>query len=122
MAAYALHVGVKELGFFGVDMSSKDEYILQRPGGHYFITLAKQRGIKLNIPNESDLIQPPPLYGIFSSGPMGRKLAARAPRCRAASSRRRCRSTSSMAEHLPQRRAGRHRLLGEYLGWLRDSV
>jgi hypothetical protein len=77
MAAFALHQGAKEIGFFGVDMSSKDEYITQRPGGHYFITLAKQRGIKLNIPNESDLIQPPPLYGIFSSMPMGRKLATR---------------------------------------------
>ena len=77
MAAFALHQGVKEIGFFGVDMSSKDEYITQRPGGHYFITLARQRGIKINIPYESDLVQPPPLYGIFSSGPMGRKLHAR---------------------------------------------
>jgi len=77
MMAYAIHQGAKEIGLWGVDMSSKDEYILQRPGGHYFIMEAKRRGIKVSIPSESDLIQPPPLYGIFDSTPMGRKIAAR---------------------------------------------
>lgn len=77
MAAFAIKLGVKELGFYGVDMSSKDEYILQRPGGHYFMMQAMQRGIKVVIPDESDLVQPPPLYGIHDSTPMGRKAASR---------------------------------------------
>jgi hypothetical protein len=77
MMAYAIHVGVKEMALFGVDMASKDEYILQRPGGQYFITLAKQNGIKVFIPQESDLAQPPPLYGYTDGTPFGRKMAAR---------------------------------------------
>lgn len=77
MMAFAIKQGVKEIGMYGVDMSSKDEYILQRPGGHHFILEAKRRGIKVTIPDESDLVQPPPLYGIFDSTPIGRKLAAR---------------------------------------------
>lgn len=77
MMAYAIKQGAKEIGLWGVDMSSKDEYILQRPGGHYFILEARRRGIKVTIPSESDLVQPPPLYGIFDSTPMGRKIAAR---------------------------------------------
>ena len=77
MMAYAIKQGVKEIGLFGVDMSSKDEYILQRPGGHYFMMKAIERGIKVTVPQESDLVQPPPLYGIHDSTPMGRKQASR---------------------------------------------
>lgn len=75
--AYAIHQGVKEISLYGVDMSSKDEYIQQRPGGQYFIMMALGRGIRVSIPDESDLLQPPPLYGIHDSTPMGRKAASR---------------------------------------------
>jgi hypothetical protein len=75
--AYAIHVGVKEIGLYGVDMASRDEYILQRPGGHYFIQRAKEAGVKIHIPPESDLAQPPPLYGYSDSTTMGRKVATR---------------------------------------------
>jgi hypothetical protein len=77
MMAYAINVGVEELGLFGVDMSSKDEYIQQRPGGHYFIQRAQEAGIKVVIPDESDLMQPPPLYGYCEVTPYARKMAAR---------------------------------------------
>jgi hypothetical protein len=77
MMAYAIHVGVEEMGLYGVDMSSKDEYIQQRPGGHYFIQRAQEAGIKVTIPDESDLMQPPPLYGWSESTPFARKMAAR---------------------------------------------
>lgn len=77
MMAYAIHVGVKEMALYGVDMASRDEYILQLPGGHHFILEAKKRGIRVVVPPESDLIQPPPLYGIADSHPFGRKSAAR---------------------------------------------
>lgn len=75
--AYAIHVGVEEMALYGVDMSSKDEYILQRGGGHHFICVAYERGIKVTIPPESDLAQPPPLYGYCDMTPYGRKNAAR---------------------------------------------
>jgi hypothetical protein len=58
-------------------MSSKDEYILQRSGGHFFIQKASERGIKILVPPESDLLQPPPLYGLADGTSFGRKQAAR---------------------------------------------
>ena len=75
--AFAIDAGVKEMGLYGVDMSSKDEYIQQRPGGHYFIQRARELGIRVVIPEESDLDQPPPLYGYQDATPYGRKLATR---------------------------------------------
>ena len=69
--------GVEEIGLFGVDMAAHEEYSTQRPGCHYFLTLAMQRGIKITIPPESDLLQPPFLYGMGENEPMMIKLTAR---------------------------------------------
>lgn len=69
---------VTEIGLWGVDMAATEEYASQRPGCHFFITLAQARGIKITTPKESDLLRPPPLYGVtlFESH-MARKLAVR---------------------------------------------
>lgn len=75
--AYAISVGVKEMALYGVDMSSKGEYIVQRPGGHYFIQRAQEAGINVIIPQESDLMMPPPLYGYSDATDYGRKQATR---------------------------------------------
>lgn len=77
MMAFAITKGAKEISLFGVDMASKDEYILQRPGGYYFMHEASRRGIKVSIPMESDMMQPPPLYGYSEVTPIGRKLHVR---------------------------------------------
>lgn len=77
MLAMAMKVGAKEIALFGIDMASRDEYILQRPGAYYFFTEAKRRGITIIAPNESDILQPPALYGFSDSTPFGRKVAAR---------------------------------------------
>lgn len=77
MLAMAMKMGAKEIALFGIDMASRDEYILQRPGAYYFFTEAKRRGIKIIAPNESDILQPPALYGFSDSTPFGRKVAAR---------------------------------------------
>lgn len=69
--------GIEEIGLWGVDMSAQEEYGLQRPGCQYFITLAMQRGIRVNIPPESDLLQAPLFYGVTESTPMMIKLTAR---------------------------------------------
>lgn len=69
--------GVQEVGLWGVDMSATEEYAAQRPGCHYFITLAQQRGIKVTIPPESDLLRPQPMYGLSETSPMHVKLMAR---------------------------------------------
>mgnify|MGYP001573812942 CR=1 FL=1 len=67
----------KIMGFWGVDMSATEEYAAQRPGCHYFITMAQQRGIKVTIPPESDLLRPQPMYGLSETSPMAIKLLAR---------------------------------------------
>lgn len=77
MIAMAIKYGASEIALFGIDMASKGEYIMQRAGGYFFIQEAARRGIKVSIPFESDLAQPPPLYGYSDSTPFGRKLHVR---------------------------------------------
>lgn len=77
MIAFAIKQGAKEIGLWGVDMASRDEYILQRSGGHFFIQEAIRRGIVVHIPKESDLGQPPALYGFDDSTNFMRKMATR---------------------------------------------
>lgn len=77
MIAMAIKAGASEIALFGIDMASKDEYILQRPGGHFFMQEASKRGIKVSVPFESDLAQAPELYGYGDSTPFGRKIHVR---------------------------------------------
>lgn len=77
MIALAMHEGAKEIALFGVDMASRDEYILQRPGAYKFFEEAIRRGIKIGAPYESDILQPPPLYGFCDSTPFMRKVIVR---------------------------------------------
>lgn len=77
MMAMAMREGAKEIALYGIDMASRDEYILQRPGAFYFFMEARRRGIKIKAPYESDIMQPPGLYGFADSTPFGRKMAAR---------------------------------------------
>lgn len=55
------------IGLWGIDMSAEEEYMWQRPGCHFFITMAHARGIRLVVPEESDILCPPPLYAISES-------------------------------------------------------
>ena len=77
MMALAMLKGAKEIALFGIDMASRDEYILQRPGAYYFFMEGKRRGIKMMAPYESDIMQPPGLYGFSEVTQFGRKLLAR---------------------------------------------
>lgn len=77
MMAHAMTIGAKEIQLFGIDMASRDEYILQRPGFYHFRREAHKRGVKISAPHESDIMQSPPLYGIADTEPFGRKVLAR---------------------------------------------
>lgn len=77
MFALAIEKGATEIGLWGVDMSAEEEWAFQRSGCHYFIDLARRRGIKVTVPPESDLLQPPPLYGFREVDPMHIKLLTR---------------------------------------------
>ena len=63
MMAMALEVA-SEISLYGVDMACNTEYHDQKMGCQFFATLAKNKGIKVTVPPESDLLRPPPLYGI----------------------------------------------------------
>jgi hypothetical protein len=77
MMAMAINMGATEIALYGVDMASREEYILQRPGFYFFRYMAKVKGIKVFAPNESDIMQPPGLYGYSDTLPFARKLHAR---------------------------------------------
>lgn len=77
MMALAIKQGATEISFYGVDMSAKEEYIAQRSGCHALIKEARRRGIIVNVPPESDLMQPFKLYGFCETHPMHIKLLAR---------------------------------------------
>ena len=63
MMAMAIEVA-DEISIFGADMAANSEYHDQKLGCQFFATLAKNKGIKVTVPPESDLLRPPPLYGI----------------------------------------------------------
>lgn len=63
MLALALETeGVEEIGLWGIDMQHREEYRAQRPGCHFFLQLAKMRGIKLTVPPECELLIEHDLY------------------------------------------------------------
>lgn len=77
MMAMAMLKGAKEIALYGIDMASRDEYILQRPGAYFFFEEGKRRGVKMTAPYESDIMQPPGLYGFSEVTQYGRKTLAR---------------------------------------------
>lgn len=78
MLAMAIETpGIKEIGLWGVDMSATEEYAQQRPGCQFFVQIALQRGIRITVPPESDLLQPMPLYGVGEWDPMAVKSLVR---------------------------------------------
>ena len=56
--------GNDTIGMWGVDMAATEEWNEQRPGCQHFILEALRRGIRIFIPEESDLLRPMPVYGI----------------------------------------------------------
>ena len=69
--------GVDEIGMWGIDLAAATEYERQKMGLLHFVHTARQMGIKVTAPPESCVLQPPPLYGLWESTPMGAKLKAR---------------------------------------------
>jgi hypothetical protein len=77
MFALAIAEGATEIALYGVDMSATEEYGPQREGCHFFIAHAKSLGIKVTVPDQSDLLRPAPLYGFCEEDPHFGKLLAR---------------------------------------------
>ena len=63
MVALALLEGVEELAIVGVDMAQDSEYAAQRPSCEWIIGMAEGLGVKVYIPEASDLLKTSVLYG-----------------------------------------------------------
>ena len=61
--ALAILWGAKEIGIFGVDMANDTEYAEQRPCLEYWMGVAEGRGIKVTVPDTSDLVHSVGQYG-----------------------------------------------------------
>ena len=61
--ALALDLGFKEIHLYGVNMANDEEYASQRPSVEYFVGLARGMGIKVYIPDQSDICKAWTLYG-----------------------------------------------------------
>lgn len=64
MLALALEEeGLEEIGLWGVDMAAHEEYVHQKNGVRFFLQLARLRGIKVTVPEESEVMVPGRIYG-----------------------------------------------------------
>ncbi len=63
MIALAIYEGAKEIGVYGVDMSTSEEYQKQRPSCEYYLGIAVGKGIKVTVHPEADLLKTRYLYG-----------------------------------------------------------
>jgi len=77
MWALALEQKPTHVGMWGVDMTAGEEYGYQRPGCQYFIQKARDLGIEVVVPVESDIIAPAPRYGFRELNPLYRKMFVR---------------------------------------------
>jgi hypothetical protein len=64
MIALAIDEGFDEIHIYGVNMSHSSEYGFQKPSCEYYLGLAKGMGIKIYVPQESDLCKSFYLYGL----------------------------------------------------------
>lgn len=65
------------IGLWGVDMAAFEEYGYQRAGCQFFAQVAQSLGISVIVPHESDLLTPPPLYGLCELSHKAIKMTAR---------------------------------------------
>lgn len=65
------------IGLWGVDMAATEEYGYQRAGCQHFAELATTLGIKIEVPPESDILRPMPVYGFAESEWWHIKMTAR---------------------------------------------
>ena len=62
MIARAIDEKAGEIGFWGIDMESREEYVVQQAGMLHLIDVARRGGIKINIPDYSLLNREPIPY------------------------------------------------------------
>lgn len=77
MIAHALMEGVTELHIYGVDLATGGEYAAQRPSCEYLLGIAVGMGVRVHIPDSSDLLKLNSMYGAEDDGPFYAKTTER---------------------------------------------
>ena len=72
--AYEYFPNIKEVGLYGIDFADITERQQQKKGCYHFIRLFKLRGVKVHIPEESDMSWEPPPYPDVD--PLAKKLSS----------------------------------------------
>lgn len=67
MIALAMMEGHKHIAVYGVDMSTQSEWGHQKPSCEYILGLAEGMGIKIELPQSSELLKCAQLYGFESN-------------------------------------------------------
>ena len=67
MLALAIHERVDEIGVYGIDMAREHENGWERPSIEYFLGRARGMGMKVTIPDTSDLLKCLGLYGYIEA-------------------------------------------------------
>ena len=65
MLALAVHEEHEDIYILGVDMKADEEYFYQRPNLEYLIGVAKGKGLRVHIPDESPVMK---FYGVIYYG------------------------------------------------------
>lgn len=77
MIALAILEEFKKIYVFGVDMAQDTEYGFERPSVEYFCGYAEGKGIRLVIPEKSDLLKSAWLYPFEDDAPIRTKIGSR---------------------------------------------
>jgi len=77
MIALAIYEKFEEIHIYGVDMAQDDEYSFERPSVEYFLGLARGMGIKVHVPDNSDLLKAFWLYPFEDDVAFESKIRAR---------------------------------------------
>lgn len=78
MIAFAIALGYREIHVYGVDMAQDSEYGTQRPCCEYWLGRALGMGIKVYVPDMSDLLKTVGTYGYEDAGSvLSRKIQSR---------------------------------------------
>ncbi len=78
LTAYAIHIGATEIGIWGVDMALSTEYTAQRPSCEYLLGIAEGRGIKVTVPDTSDMLKCRSMYAYEDTGGFTAKMRIQA--------------------------------------------
>lgn len=71
-----------EIGLWGIDMAADTEFGSQRPSCEFWLGVAKSMGVPLYVPDDSELLKAPALYGFDTSHPLRVRLQSQLQSCR----------------------------------------